>query len=1130
MAKEMIVSVNGREKKIAILENGLVTEFYIERGEEQQGIVGNIYKGRVMRVLPGMQSAFVDIGLERDAFLYVSDFFDEEEDADTIQLEPVGESAQQLPARPESRIDARGEPPIDARPDSRDRQSSSRQSPPPSSSRRNDYANSSSRTTSRGGGSARPNAAANEIKPEDIGLFASDLTEARNESLLTAPQPDEETLPGIGIEDDEEQTTADGAPSSSSSSRTAAVSPTVKAPPPPAKSSARETNDFARRESPHGKSAVDKRKDDKRQPQARVNLEDIKTPFVIAGETFERIVDDDQQQRATDEGEMLKDAMMQERLTSEIRRIEFDMNEHSSTATSGNDDAARFERISDDEETASDASPASALLTVTLATQESRNLSDSSPSSSVTTATSFERISDDETASTGSASSSEAALLSNRPQEAEAGSTSANSRSRRSSSTSRPPKRESKNATDDAASQAGEAVGKRATESSETATDSAADTQGKSRRGGKAKSSAKKSATKSTASTASPTAARGRKTRTTNEESLTETGAERLASEPSDSDADSPEDSNDAQASLRLSPAQGQFAMRRRRRGGRRRNGKDEAGNEITDAADGEETLDDTDGVTDVAAPSLIASSAIAAPLTSDNNTMNDIEVSLPREAALPNQATAEVVGRATSPTTAARGSFETRNQPENARVPADTKADTNGSPYRAERNERTERGDGRSDNRNERGGRAASGRDNRNNRREARPAPPTISELLREGQEIIVQIAKEPISQKGARITSHIALPGRYLVYMPTVEHVGVSRKIESDSERQRLRKMITAIRKEEDVPSGGFIVRTAGTNITDQDLREDARYLVRTWRDIKRQSERTKAPALAHRDLDLVQRILRDQLSDEFTAIRVDSEEEYLACVEFINRIQPRMVNRVKLYTRDQPILEAYGVQEEIDKAIKPRVWLKSGGYLVINQTEALVAIDVNTGKFVGRGGSRLEDTITRTNLEAVEEIARQIRLRDLGGIIVLDLIDMDERRNRTKVLQLLHDALQDDKSPTKVLSFNDFGLVIMTRKRVKQSLERTLCAPCDYCQGAGLVKSPQTVSYEILEQARHISRGMEGDHKGATLRLHPEVARALRSSEKDVLREIEDYLGTVDLTMDEHIHQEQFDFALV
>ena len=220
---------------------------------------------------------------------------------------------------------------------------------------------------------------------------------------------------------------------------------------------------------------------------------------------------------------------------------------------------------------------------------------------------------------------------------------------------------------------------------------------------------------------------------------------------------------------------------------------------------------------------------------------------------------------------------------------------------------------------------------------------------------------------------------------------------------------------------------------------------------------------------------------------------------------------------------------MQEEIDKALKPRVWLRSGGYLVINQTEALVAIDVNTGKFVGKGNARLEDTITKTNMEAVDEIARQIRLRDLGGIIVLDLIDMEDRRNRHKVSQALQEALQSDKSPTKVLSFNDFGLIIMTRKRVKQSLERTMCAPCDYCEGAGWVKSPTTICYEILSEARRLGKHLD-DVRQITLRIHPDVAKALRNSERSVLEEIEAYLGNVDLSSDPTIHQAQFDFAFI
>ena len=405
----------------------------------------------------------------------------------------------------------------------------------------------------------------------------------------------------------------------------------------------------------------------------------------------------------------------------------------------------------------------------------------------------------------------------------------------------------------------------------------------------------------------------------------------------------------------------------------------------------------------------------------------------------------------------------------------------------------------------------------------------PAISDLLKEGQEILVQIAKEPIAKKGARITSHIALPGRYLVYMPTIEHLGVSRKIESSNERGRLRTMLQKIRQDKDISSGGFIVRTAGIGISEEDLKNDAKFLARTWQEAKKNSEKKKSPALVHQDLDLVQRLLRDQLSDDFTAIRVDSEEEYLRTVEFMQRMAPKMVNRVKLYTRDEPILDAYNVQEEIDKALRPRVWLKSGGYLVINQTEALVAIDVNTGKFVGKGNARLEDTITRTNMEAVDEIARQIRLRDLGGIIVLDLIDMEDRRNRHKVAEALKEALSKDKSPTKVLSFNDFGLIIMTRKRVKQSLERTMCSPCENCDSSGWVKSAQTVCYEILAEARRLSKQLD-DVRHTTLRVHPEVSKALRNSEREVMDEIEAYLGNVDITSDKSTHQGQFDFAFI
>jgi ribonuclease G len=398
---------------------------------------------------------------------------------------------------------------------------------------------------------------------------------------------------------------------------------------------------------------------------------------------------------------------------------------------------------------------------------------------------------------------------------------------------------------------------------------------------------------------------------------------------------------------------------------------------------------------------------------------------------------------------------------------------------------------------------------------------PVQINELLKEGQEILVQIAKEPLGTKGARITSHIALPGRYLVYMPTIDHIGVSRKIASEEERLRLRNIILEHRGS---LTGGFIVRTAGAGRSEEELKADIEFLSRLWADIRARAERVKAPALIHRDLTLVQRILRDLLSPDFKTIRVDNETEYEHVVEFVSRCQPSLIGHVKLYTRETPMFEEFGIQAEIDKALKPKVWLKSGGYIVINQTEALVAIDVNTGKYVGRT-NRLEDTIVKTNIDAVNEIVRQIRLRDLGGIIVIDFIDMDDRRNRHKVVQALEEALRADRAPTKILSFNEFGLVALTRKRVKQSLERTLCEPCPYCSGAGWVKSVTTVCLEVVAEARKMASQIEGDV--LTLRLSPAVARALKSSQSVLISELESAIKKeVVIKSDPAVHQEQFE----
>ena len=405
--------------------------------------------------------------------------------------------------------------------------------------------------------------------------------------------------------------------------------------------------------------------------------------------------------------------------------------------------------------------------------------------------------------------------------------------------------------------------------------------------------------------------------------------------------------------------------------------------------------------------------------------------------------------------------------------------------------------------------------------RRRENSSVPLISDLLKEGQEILVQIAKEPIGKKGARITSHIALPGRFLVYMPTVNHTGVSRKISSEEERQRLKRIILS---ERDNGHGGFIVRTAAQSASEEELRADIRFLKGLWQDIKNRAESSKPPALIYHDLNVVERVLRDQVTSDFSVIWVDTEPEYERVLRFFNRFQPAMVKRVKLYTKETPLFEQFGLAEEMNKALKSKVWLKSGGYIVINQTEALVAIDINTGKYVGKT-ARLEDTIVKTNVDAVKEIVRQVRLRDLGGIIIIDFIDMDERRNRQRVMQALEEELRRDRAPSKTLQFNDFGLVAITRKRVKQSLERTIGAPCPYCESTGYVKSVTTVCNEIYVEMRKIAKHLE--HQDVMLRVHPDVGKELKANNGRLLNEMEEMTKrTIIVKSDPAVHQQQFD----
>ncbi len=424
-------------------------------------------------------------------------------------------------------------------------------------------------------------------------------------------------------------------------------------------------------------------------------------------------------------------------------------------------------------------------------------------------------------------------------------------------------------------------------------------------------------------------------------------------------------------------------------------------------------------------------------------------------------------------------------------------------------------------------GGRAQGGR---GPRRDKQSAPEVkIEDLVKEGQDIIVQVAKEPIGTKGARLTSHATMPGRFLVFMPTVNHVGVSRKIDSREERTRLRGIVREFREQHGF-QGGVIIRTAAGGRSKEDIVADLSYFHKTWTEIREKSDSSRAPAVVYREQSLVAKLLRDLLTEDFTAIRIDDPAEHRRIVELVERIMPALASRVKLYEKEFPIFEEYGVQAEIDKALRSKVWLKSGGSIVINQTEALVAIDVNTGRYVGKKtAGRLEDTILKTNLEAAKEIVRQIRLRDLGGIVVCDFIDMDEKKNRQKVFQIVEQELRRDRSPSKALQVSDFGLVIITRKRVKQSLERVLTDPCPYCAGAAVIKSSTTICYDILTEVRKIGGDLEG--QSLVLRVNPDIARALKDEERVVMKEIRQAVGRdVTVRPDAFLHHEQFDVMAI
>jgi ribonuclease G len=402
---------------------------------------------------------------------------------------------------------------------------------------------------------------------------------------------------------------------------------------------------------------------------------------------------------------------------------------------------------------------------------------------------------------------------------------------------------------------------------------------------------------------------------------------------------------------------------------------------------------------------------------------------------------------------------------------------------------------------------------------RRSRGPLPRIEDVVKEGQTIVVQVAKEPIRTKGARITSHISLPGRYLVYMPTVKHVGVSRRISSYEERMRLKEILHNHKP----ATGGFIARTSSIGASEEKLVDDMKNLTETWQKIYQAQEKSRPPATLHTDLDIVLRSVRDNLSTDVDRLVIDSKEDYDHVMEFVDKNMPELKNRVHLYDKDTPLFDVYGIENEITRALGKKVWLKSGGYLIIDSSEALTAIDVNTGKFVGKRD--FDETIMTTNLEAVDEIAYQLKLRSIGGIIILDFIDMQRYADRTRVYHALKDALRKDRVKTTMSKISDLGLIEMTRKRVRDSLTQMLSEPCSYCNGTGFVKTPITIAFEAFREIRRVYAGIPS--KSILVTTHPRVAKVLFNEGRERLEQLEDRIKKrIVVETDEKYHLERFE----
>lgn len=403
---------------------------------------------------------------------------------------------------------------------------------------------------------------------------------------------------------------------------------------------------------------------------------------------------------------------------------------------------------------------------------------------------------------------------------------------------------------------------------------------------------------------------------------------------------------------------------------------------------------------------------------------------------------------------------------------------------------------------------------------RSSRDIKTPIQDLIKEGQHLMVQVAKDPLGTKGARITTHISLPGRGIVYMPYVKHIGISRKIEEESEKERLKRLVQKIN-----PTGGVIVRTAAEGATEEALRSDIDYLDRLGKEIQKNYEKKKTAGLVHAELDVELRALRDLMNEEVTTVWVDDEEVYKKVSKFVTQLMPKYKQNIIHYEEKKPLFDLYDIDLDISRATERKVWLKSGGYIVVDEAEALVVVDVNTGSYVGK--KDLEDTILKTNLEAVKEIAHQLRVRNVGGIIIIDFIDMEKESHREQVLQAMQEELKKDRVRTNVTSMSELGLVEMTRKRIRPSLVKTLCEPCSYCDGKGYIKRKATIANEIFREIEREVGLIENTKRNLIVHCHAEIVDWIYEVENETLEHLEKRFGhSIAFKIETAYHLEQYE----